>query len=172
MGILINLTSDYTKPLVDKLLSKVSSKWRNRSERKRKEYEQKIQRLMFNKEIQNDLYQSIVRLRFEGIQFLLLGIVLFIVFDKIPANSGVIWIDTMISLSKAIIPILGVFLGIKNGVIAVNDETLLLKSRIREKEKETEDLQDEIKKIKAETKQLKIEAEAIKEETSKLKTAQ
>lgn len=166
-GLLINWTSAYTKPLLDKLLSKIFTKWHNRSKAKQKEYEQKIQKLMFDSERQDEIYKSTVRKRLQGIQFTLMGVGLFIIVNFLKPPTSIPWIDIPIAFLITVAPLIAVFSGIKEWFGAIDDEILLAKVQLSEMDKEYAELVAEKKRLEAKEKSLeKNILDLLKEKTA------
>lgn len=87
VALVINLISAYAKPATDRLLSKFSTAWRNRSDESRRKFEQRVEILLNSPQALSQASEAEVRARLRSIQFFTFVIV-FLLFTVILSGAS------------------------------------------------------------------------------------
>ena len=98
-GFLVNLAASYLKPLFDKVISKLSSKYRSQRKEAKDRYDKEIDKLSKNQHDQIMRILYTVSMRIHGLTILVLGLLtLFVLIDQV--GSGSDCLESQAFLSK------------------------------------------------------------------------
>lgn len=167
IGIFINYFSDYTKPLIDKLLSKLSTKWRNRTAAKKQAWNKRVQSLVGNKDAQEQERKDEFREKLDAIFSLIFCLLLAVVGSIMRYENpySFMWFIITILYTGSYILF---FKSMAYYVNAMNSQQAVLEARSIELQKETEALKAQSARLELEKSELEIEKRFLEKQ---LKTA-